>query len=91
MTNQNLYAAEGNDRGWYRVEQENKKLKKGNETLKIALASNVLAVANRNREITKLREALTDVRKFTEDADSPFHVRIWKIDCLVDDVLKEYE
>jgi len=31
---QNLYAGEGNDRGWYRVNRENKKLKREVENLK---------------------------------------------------------
>lgn len=34
---QNLYAGEGNDRGWYRVSQENKKLKREIKRLRKAL------------------------------------------------------
>lgn len=34
---QNLYAAEANDRGWYRVEQKNVKLKREVEQLRGAL------------------------------------------------------
>jgi len=34
---QNLYAGEGNDRGWYRVNRENKKLKREIERLREAL------------------------------------------------------
>jgi len=34
---QNLYAGEGNDRGWYRVNRENKKLKREVERLSKAL------------------------------------------------------
>jgi len=58
---QNLYAGEGNDRGWYRVNRENKKLK-----CEIKRLNGIIKFFGLNtlvKENIKLRKALEELRK----------------------------